>query len=96
MSNANASQTQKTEAVSNDIESELIKLTTTSKGGENSSIHSSAIGRGPPIQASFKSETGNVGVASIKSGDTAGFGRNASANPDANARHEKAALPYQG
>ena len=53
MNNNNNNQTQKIEASANDIENELIKLTTKSNtsqtlGGENSSIHSSAAGKSIP------------------------------------------------
>ena len=65
-SGQNTSQTIKMEASSNDIENELIKLTTNSNaskpaGTENSSIHSSMMSRAggaPAYQGSIKSEAG--------------------------------------
>jgi hypothetical protein len=65
------------EIVSNDIENELIKLTTSahaSKAAENSSIHSSMAGKGgPPMHTSIKSEpVAGAGGTSVKSGDTSG------------------------
>jgi len=76
MNNNNNNQTQKIEASANDIENELIKLTTKSNtsqtaGAENSSIHSSAAGKSVPHQTSIKSETG-YGPLSTKSGELAG------------------------
>lgn len=65
---SNPSQTQKMEAVSNDIENELIKLTTNSNASkaESNSMHSSMLSKGgPALQASIKSEA----PASIKSND---------------------------